>query len=146
MSTICANPECGKRDIPLRACSRCKTVKYCSVECQRAHWSLHKSPCRKDQQRAESPRSRSECSEDLDKEEEARAIRLLGEAIAGLKGPMSWDKRCEVQEALVPEHLHSIGLRSERVAALMSEYVRLTYEQWGDFLAGKPMYMSDFCG
>ena len=29
----------------LKRCSRCKAVSYCSVECQRADWSAHKSSC-----------------------------------------------------------------------------------------------------
>lgn len=29
----------------LKQCSRCKQVKYCSRECQKTHWSAHKSDC-----------------------------------------------------------------------------------------------------
>jgi hypothetical protein len=28
-------------------CSRCRTVHYCSRECQKAHWGDHKGQCRK---------------------------------------------------------------------------------------------------
>jgi hypothetical protein len=27
-------------------CSRCKSVCYCSQECQRSHWNSHKKDCR----------------------------------------------------------------------------------------------------
>ncbi|EIM79409.1 uncharacterized protein STEHIDRAFT_126513 [Stereum hirsutum FP-91666 SS1] len=31
---------------PYQACGACKEVIYCSKECQKAHWPLHKGPCR----------------------------------------------------------------------------------------------------
>jgi len=34
---------CGKDATKL--CSRCKTVYYCSVECQKQNWKLHKPVC-----------------------------------------------------------------------------------------------------
>lgn len=40
----CAN--CGKTDVPLSTCSRCKQVKYCSAVCQKAHWPIHKPDCK----------------------------------------------------------------------------------------------------
>lgn len=30
---------------PTKACSGCKSVRYCSVECQKEHWNAHKSSC-----------------------------------------------------------------------------------------------------
>jgi hypothetical protein len=36
------------RGIKMQTCSRCHTVRYCGKECQRAHWSTHKSFCNKD--------------------------------------------------------------------------------------------------
>ena len=36
---------CKKISENLKRCSRCRTVVYCSVECQRGHWTLHKAVC-----------------------------------------------------------------------------------------------------
>lgn len=33
------------RNQPLKACSRCRIVKYCSAECQKAKWPFHKTVC-----------------------------------------------------------------------------------------------------
>jgi radical SAM protein with 4Fe4S-binding SPASM domain len=33
----------------LRQCSACKKVYYCSAECQKAHWKVHKADCKKEQ-------------------------------------------------------------------------------------------------
>eukprot|EP01117_Protostelium_nocturnum_P000111 TRINITY_DN10193_c0_g1_i1.p1 TRINITY_DN10193_c0_g1~~TRINITY_DN10193_c0_g1_i1.p1 ORF type:complete len:545 (-),score=113.50 TRINITY_DN10193_c0_g1_i1:27-1661(-) len=40
--SLCAN--CGSSD-PKKRCSRCKSVGYCSKECQVADWPKHKSKC-----------------------------------------------------------------------------------------------------
>ena len=34
---------CGKKS--KFRCSKCKQVKYCSTECQRAHWAVHLKEC-----------------------------------------------------------------------------------------------------
>ena len=39
--------RCGKQGPNLKVCGRCKAVSYCSVECQRSHWSEHKLSCSK---------------------------------------------------------------------------------------------------
>ena len=45
--SICAS--CKLKPPKLLRCSRCRSVSYCSLECQRAHWTQHKSNCaRKD--------------------------------------------------------------------------------------------------
>ncbi|KAI6007547.1 hypothetical protein F5J12DRAFT_741961 [Pisolithus orientalis] len=36
---------CGKGGVPLSACSRCKSVKYCSRDCQVKDWKKHKTNC-----------------------------------------------------------------------------------------------------
>jgi MYND finger len=36
--------ECKKRK-NLFACGRCKHALYCSVQCQQAHWRIHKGSC-----------------------------------------------------------------------------------------------------
>ena len=38
---------CGKPTEQLKLCSRCQMAAYCSPECQRAHWPIHKRECRK---------------------------------------------------------------------------------------------------
>jgi hypothetical protein len=42
---ICHNPGCSKvKDLKL--CSNCREVRYCSKECQKAHWKpIHKAEC-----------------------------------------------------------------------------------------------------
>ena len=44
MSKAQACAHCGKPDRSL-SCSQCKSIKYCDVTCQRAHWSNHKLSC-----------------------------------------------------------------------------------------------------
>lgn len=45
MSLKCANIKCNK--IATKHCSNCKIVSYCSSECQKADWKIHKSTCKK---------------------------------------------------------------------------------------------------
>lgn len=45
-SDFCCNPGCTITGICKKQCGRCRGVVYCSVACQHAHWSLHKSTCR----------------------------------------------------------------------------------------------------
>ncbi|EAU91997.1 hypothetical protein CC1G_05984 [Coprinopsis cinerea okayama7 len=37
---------CGKRDAKLMKCSACKSVTYCSADCQKANWRDHKARCK----------------------------------------------------------------------------------------------------
>jgi hypothetical protein len=37
----------NKNKSNLKKCSRCESVRYCSPECQRAHWKIHKLDCGK---------------------------------------------------------------------------------------------------
>ena len=41
----CGRSECD--DINLKACTACKLVKYCSVDCQKTHRPQHKKACKK---------------------------------------------------------------------------------------------------
>ena len=41
--TSCA--YCGSNSENLKACTRCKKVKYCGKDCQGKHWNLHKKNC-----------------------------------------------------------------------------------------------------
>ena len=36
---------CTKQNANLKRCGSCKSISYCSVECQRAHWPIHKLFC-----------------------------------------------------------------------------------------------------
>ena len=37
--------HCERHEPTLSSCSRCGLVKYCSRDCQRAHWKEHKPLC-----------------------------------------------------------------------------------------------------
>ena len=43
--------HCGKPGA-VKGCSACKTTRYCDEDCQRAHWALHKGPCKETQRAA----------------------------------------------------------------------------------------------
>ncbi len=41
--------ECGEKrsaKTKLQKCSRCNSVRYCSRECQKTHWAIHKAVCK----------------------------------------------------------------------------------------------------
>ncbi len=38
--------ECGRRK-QLQKCARCRGIHYCSAECQKEHWKVHKPDCKK---------------------------------------------------------------------------------------------------
>ena len=40
---LCANKRCRASGSKLRNCGRCRAVGYCSSECQKEHWPVHKS-------------------------------------------------------------------------------------------------------
>lgn len=44
MSSLVACLNCGSDGAGLK-CGRCKTARYCSAECQRKHWLVHKPSC-----------------------------------------------------------------------------------------------------
>lgn len=37
--------SCNVQKIPLKTCTRCRRVYYCSVSCQKKHWVIHKAHC-----------------------------------------------------------------------------------------------------
>jgi hypothetical protein len=46
----CDNPKCQAGAVgvtKLKCCSRCRNARYCSTECQVAHWKVHKQSCSK---------------------------------------------------------------------------------------------------
>ena len=43
---VCAN--CFLQQLPMKKCAGCKTVYYCCIRCQRAHWALHQLTCNPD--------------------------------------------------------------------------------------------------
>ena len=47
----CSNSDCKKHEAPSEVrfarCSRCRWVRYCSTQCQNAHWKEHKTRCLK---------------------------------------------------------------------------------------------------
>eukprot|EP00956_Cyclotella_meneghiniana_P031632 scaffold83626_cov28-Cyclotella_meneghiniana.AAC.3 len=59
--------SCGKADANLKACTACKLVKYCGVDCQVAHRPAHKKACREkakelfDEKLYAQPQKRDEC-------------------------------------------------------------------------------------
>jgi hypothetical protein len=44
----CGNPECENQGLGYEKCGICKSVYYCSKECQHSHWKIHKKICKKD--------------------------------------------------------------------------------------------------
>jgi ubiquitin carboxyl-terminal hydrolase 19 len=46
LSARCSCKECGLKGIDLKRCTRCKSVAYCSRECQQKDWNRHKNKCK----------------------------------------------------------------------------------------------------
>jgi hypothetical protein len=40
----CGNDGCG--EVGKMKCTACQSINYCSVECQKVHWALHKPACK----------------------------------------------------------------------------------------------------
>ena len=44
----CGNPSCNNVEVEVKSftnCAQCRTVAYCSHDCQKAHWKTHKKVC-----------------------------------------------------------------------------------------------------
>lgn len=46
LTTSCGRAGCQVSDVRMARCSRCKTTPYCTKECQRADWKVHKQRCK----------------------------------------------------------------------------------------------------
>jgi hypothetical protein len=45
MPSVCGNNQSCSKEGKL-TCTQCNTIKYCSADCQRSHWKLHKNSCK----------------------------------------------------------------------------------------------------
>jgi len=63
---VCSNPSCQKKWVQglpsFKSCSQCGQAKYCSKECQRAHWKQHKRSCKKKAQQIQQQQDQSQQS------------------------------------------------------------------------------------
>ena len=82
--SICDNPACNKPG--LKHCDRCNLVSYCSRECQKKDWKVHKKMCKK-----ASSNSRATTEEQI--HEEMQHMRLK----PSLAKVAKFEKRCADQ-------------------------------------------------
>ena len=47
-ASMCKNSNNTNTTMKLLCCAACHSISYCSRECQRKHWPLHKLECRRD--------------------------------------------------------------------------------------------------
>ena len=63
---VCSNPSCQKKWVQglpsFKSCSQCGQAKYCSKECQKAHWKQHKRSCKKKAQQIQQQQDQSQQS------------------------------------------------------------------------------------
>ena len=43
----CAYCMAHEGNLKLRKCAQCRAVVYCSAECQKKHWKVHKQQCKR---------------------------------------------------------------------------------------------------
>ncbi|RDB26909.1 hypothetical protein Hypma_005012 [Hypsizygus marmoreus] len=48
----CGNCNITGKETTLKICARCKTIQYCSRDCQKAHWKTHKDICNRNAEHA----------------------------------------------------------------------------------------------
>lgn len=111
MQVVCANRTCKKRDVPLKGCSECKAVKYCSKDCQLADWSSHKS----------------ECSKDLRKQRGKECENLLEQTLAARR---SGSTSAILHLAEDTRQLHPDSCKSKRVRELRRQNVQMATHEW----------------
>jgi len=81
---------CGKYDCKLLKCSRCNSVCFCSVECQKVAWKTHKSDCAR--LAADLKLKRGEKASDSNVDSLTKDMSQIGEApVSGEGGTMSSD-------------------------------------------------------
>ena len=43
----CYNPQCNVTSYKMKKCQQCKKARYCSRDCQKVNWSVHRINCKK---------------------------------------------------------------------------------------------------
>eukprot|EP00978_Attheya_sp_CCMP212_P010272 scaffold24741_cov53-Attheya_sp.AAC.1 len=83
----------------LRMCSRCKTISYCSRECQKSHWKVHKKECVK-------------------RENEPKSLPLTWEQVEAHQGAPVTGKTLEVRVMLDESVMRQVVSCKDRVGTI----------------------------
>ena len=43
----CYSPQCNVTSYKMKKCHQCKKARYCSRDCQKVNWSVHRVNCKK---------------------------------------------------------------------------------------------------
>jgi len=65
ISTVCCFCMISRSEKRLSACGGCKTAQYCSSECQKKDWKVHKTPCKQVQENRAKFNADAECTPGL---------------------------------------------------------------------------------